>query len=621
MKKLGDFLLSPYGGYEIVMGNTAIVRAMLESGVRVATSYPGSPTPEIATAIASIPKEKNPLYFEFSTNEKVATEVAFGASINGHLSTVFFKSVGLNVAADTFVQLGHMELIGGMIIILGDDPGANSSQNEQDNRHYARLAYIPMLEPATPTEAYTMFKEAARLSIERRMPVILRLTTHVCHAKEKVYFSPWTLQPLNNAPRFNVANGPYIPLTTKLVLPLKRRALEKLSQFSVHADTSSLNTVINNRNPSCGIITMGAPFQSLLDVLEKAAVKPDIVKLGIIYPLPKKLISDFLRQHKEVKILEELDDFIEQQVKALAQEMGISTKIFGKQDYDDWLNEYTPEKVDAVMRKTWPLLLPPLLKTPPPPLEWSSRPAQLCPGCGHRSAFHAIKRALNAEDISVADIGCHTLGIMEPYNMGQVLLCMGHSSGTAAGLSLFNSSRKVVAFLGDSTFFHAGLPGIINAVFNHHNFTLIILDNGTTAMTGHQDPPGVKIPIRRVLEGFGITNIREVDTYAQVKLEEAVKEAIAEDVFNVVIAKHPCMLKLMRERNASGNSQPPCVEITTDCNQNYTCVSSFACPTFQKNADGSIFVHNDLCIGDGSCKQTCPTKAITHKTKGREANS
>ncbi len=621
MKKLGDFLLSPYGGYEIVMGNTAIVRAMLESGVRVATSYPGSPTPEIATAIASIPKEKNPLYFEFSTNEKVATEVAFGASINGHLSTVFFKSVGLNVAADTFVQLGHMELIGGMIIILGDDPGANSSQNEQDNRHYARLAYIPMLEPATPTEVYTMFKEAARLSIERRMPVILRLTTHVCHAKEKVYFSPWALQPLNNSPRFNVANGPYIPLTTKLVLPLKRRALEKLAQFSAYADTSSLNTVINNRNPSYGIITMGAPFQSLQDVLEKTTVKPDIVKLGIIYPLPQKLISDFLRQHKEVKILEELDDFIEQQVKALAQEMGISTKIIGKQDYDDWLNEYTPEKVDAVMRKTWPHLLPPLLETPPPPMEWSSRQAQLCPGCGHRSAFHAIKRALNAEDISVADIGCHTLGIMEPYNMGQVLLCMGHSSGTAAGLSLFNNSRKVVAFLGDSTFFHAGLPGIINAVFNHHNFTLIILDNGTTAMTGHQDPPGVKISIRRVLEGFGITNIREVDAYAQVKLEEAVKEAIVENGFNVVIAKHPCMLKLMRERNASGNLQPPCVEITTDCNQNYTCVSSFACPTFQKNADGSIFVHNDLCIGDGSCKQTCPTKAITHKTKGREANS
>jgi indolepyruvate ferredoxin oxidoreductase alpha subunit len=615
MKKLGDFLISPYGGNEIVMGNTAIVRAMLESGVRVVTSYPGSPTPEIATAIAAIPKEKNPLYFEFSTNEKVATEVAFGASINGHLATVFFKSVGLNVAADTIVQLGHMELIGGMVIVLGDDPGANSSQNEQDNRHYARLAYIPMLEPATPTEVYTMFKEAARLSIERRMPVILRMTTHVCHAKEKVYFSPWTPLPLNNSPRFNPANGPYIPLTTKLVLPLKRRALEKLAQFSADADTSSLNAVLNHNNPSYGVITMGAAFLSLQDVLEKATVKPDIIKLGIIHPLPKKLIADFLRQHKEVKVLEELDDFIEQQVKALAQEMGLTTKIIGKQDYEDWLNEYTPEKVDAVMRKTWPHLLLPRPEVLTPTMQWSPRPAQMCPGCGHRSAFHAIKQALGTEDISVADIGCHTLGIMEPYNMGQVLLCMGHSSGTAAGLSLFNASRKVVAFLGDSTFFHAGLPGIINAIFNQHNFTLILLDNGTTAMTGHQDHAGSKIPIRRVLESLGITNVREVDAYAQVKLKEAVKEALAEDGFNVVIAKHPCMLKLMRERSAAGNQQPPCVEITTDCNHNHTCVSSFACPTFQRNADGSINVHNDLCIGDGSCKQTCPAKAIIHKAK------
>ncbi|AJQ27897.1 thiamine pyrophosphate-dependent enzyme [Pelosinus fermentans] len=629
MKRLGDFLISPHGSTEIVMGNTAIVRGMIESGVRVVTSYPGSPTPEIAAAITAISKDKNPLYFEFSTNEKVATEVAFGASINGHLSTVFFKSVGLNVAADTFVQLGHMEVIGGMVIVIGDDPGANSSQNEQDNRHYARLAYVPMLEPSTPTEAYTMFKKAAQLSIERYMPVILRMTTHVCHAKEKVTFSSWTPLPLNHSSRFNVDNGPYIPLTTKLVLPLKRRALEKLAQFAADADTSSLNTVINNNNPLYGIITMGAPFQSLQDVLEETALKPDILKLGIIHPLPKQLVADFLRQHKEVKIVEELDDFIEQQVKALAYDMDISTKIIGKQDYEDWLNEYTPEKVSTILQKTWPHLLAD--KKPRIPLfHWSPRPAQLCPGCGHRSAFHAIKQALDPNDITVADIGCHTLGIMEPYNMGQVLLCMGHSSGTAAGLSLFNNSRKVVAFLGDSTFFHAGLPGIINAVFNHHNFTLILLDNGTTAMTGHQSHPGVgynvngpteKITIRRVLDGIGITNIREIDAYAQAQLTEAVKAALTEKGFKVIIAKHPCMLKAMRERNAAGKPLPPSVEITTDCNQNYTCVSAFACPTFQHNDDGSIIVHKDLCIGDGSCKQTCPTKAILHKRPKKEDNS
>jgi len=188
MKQMGEFLLNPAGGSEIVMGNTAIVRAMIEAGVRVVTSYPGSPTPEIAGAISSLPADRNPLYFEFSTNEKVATEVAFGAAVNGHLSCVFFKSVGLNVAADTFVQLNLMELIGGMVIVLGDDPGANSSQNEQDNRHFARLAYIPVFEPASPTEVYLMFKEAAKLARFGKMPVIGRVTTHVCHAKEKVTF-------------------------------------------------------------------------------------------------------------------------------------------------------------------------------------------------------------------------------------------------------------------------------------------------------------------------------------------------------------------------------------------------------------------------------------------------
>src|SRR6056297_3483630 len=244
MKKMGNFLLNNDPVSEIVIGNTALVRAMVESAVRVCTSYPGSPTPEIAAAIASIPREKRPFYFEFSVNEKVATEVAFGASVNGHLSCVFFKSVGINVAADTFVQLGLMELIGGMVIILGDDPGANSSQNEQDNRHFSRLSYIPMLEPATPTEVYQMFKEAVLISREKRMPVILRLSTHVCHAKEKVAFKG--IQPENRSdePRFSPDNGPYIPLTAK-ALDMKRKALQKLAYVKEISDESLFNVEEN----------------------------------------------------------------------------------------------------------------------------------------------------------------------------------------------------------------------------------------------------------------------------------------------------------------------------------------------------------------------------------------
>jgi indolepyruvate ferredoxin oxidoreductase alpha subunit len=219
MKLMGEMLLQSDPFTEIVMGNTALVRAMVEAGTRVVTSYPGSPTPEIAAAIDSIPKAERPFYFEFSTNEKVATEVAYGAAANGHLSTVFFKSVGLNVAADTFIQLSLMNIIGGMVIVLGDDPGANSSQNEQDNRHFAQMCYTPIFEPADPSEVYLFYKAAAQLSRQKQMPVIVRLTTHVCHAKTKVTFDGWQSAPLDNRSLFDVANSPYIPIA-ELVMPI-----------------------------------------------------------------------------------------------------------------------------------------------------------------------------------------------------------------------------------------------------------------------------------------------------------------------------------------------------------------------------------------------------------------
>jgi len=622
MKKMGEMLSSPNSGSEIMIGNTAIVRAMLEAGVRVVTSYPGSPTPEIAAAIASIPAERNPMYFEFSVNEKVATEVAFGASINGHLSCVFFKSVGINVAADTFVQLSLMELIGGMVIVLGDDPGANSSQNEQDNRHYAHLSYTPILEPSTPSEAYSMFLEASRLSQEMRMPVIVRLSTHVCHAKEKVEFKELVFQVQDNRPKFSLENGPYIPITAE-ALKMKRRALKKLEEFRKTTEKSCLNSVIEGSDKSRGVITAGAPFLSLQDVLSLSDKRPDILKLGIVHPLSEKEVVDFLSSHEEVKVLEELDNVIEKEVKAIAYDHKLNTRITGKQDIEDWIGEYTPDKVREVLSRIWPdVVSPPGVETEP--IELAPRPAQMCPGCGHRSAFYAIKKVLHASDISVADIGCHTLGYLEPYRVGQVLLCMGHSSGTASGLSLFNDTRRVVAFLGDSTFFHAGLPGIVNAIFNKHNFTLIVMENGTTAMTGHQNHPAVgrnfrevtqKIPVRKVPEGLGVDNIREVDAYNQSKLKQYVEEALAEDGLKVIIAKHPCMLKFTRELRRSGRSLPNPVRVGNKCNRKYICVSDFACPSYQLSDDGSVWVQNDLCIGDRSCVQTCPSDAIASEDR------
>lgn len=627
MKNLSKILTTPDSTTEIMMGNYAIVRAMIESGVRVVTSYPGSPTPEIADAILLINKDIPELYFEFSVNEKVATEVAFGASVNGHLSCVFFKSVGLNVAADSFVQLSLMELIGGMVIVLGDDPGANSSQNEQDNRHYAKLSYTPIYEPANPQEVYEMFKEACKKSQELKMPVILRLSTHVCHAKQKVIFSQYNKKDFSNTPKFNPDNGPYIPIT-QAVFPLKRRALDKLQQFRLYAENSTLNFTENN-NSEYGIISSGLTWLSLQDILSNKTEKPDVLKLGITYPLPVQKIINFLNSHKEVKILEELDDIHEKIIKSMAYDHNVKCKIIGKNNLLDWEGEYTPEKVNQVLSENWPNFFTVNNREKHKLPEPISRPAQLCPGCGHRSAFYAIKLALKDKDITVADIGCHTLGFLPPYNIGQVLLSMGHSNGTAAGLSIFNTERNVVSFLGDSTFFHAGIPGIINSVFNKHNHTLIIMENGTTAMTGHQNHPGVgknfneiteKIQIKNILEAIGVKDIQIIDTYSQQKLSLAVEKAMKKNEFSVIIAKHPCMLKFTRESKIAKRPLPYPVKINNDCNQKYNCISKFACPSYQINTDGTIWVQEDLCIGDGSCKQTCPSEAIENKTQNEVKN-
>ena len=618
MKFMGEMLLRREPFTEIVMGNTALVRAMVEAGTQVVTSYPGSPTPEIAAAIQSIPIDQRPFYFEFSTNEKVAAEVAYGASVNGHLATVFFKSVGLNVAADTFVQLSLMNLIGGMIVVLGDDPGANSSQNEQDNRHFAQLAYTPLFEPSNPEEVYLFYKEAARLSRQRQMPVILRLTTHVCHAKEKVGFAAWLPCEVNRAPQFDVANGPYIPLPAS-VAELKERALGKLETVRSYAASSELNRVIDHHNPKRGIITWGLPFLSLMDSLSTVTFKPDILKLAIVYPLDQKLTVDFLHAHQEVLVLEELDDLIEKEIKAKAYDLELKTKIFGKVDVQDWIGEYTPDKVRDILHRIWPDLMPER-QLPVSASKVPDRPPQMCPGCGHRSAFHAIKQALADTDITVADIGCHTLGYLPPYEIGQLLMCMGASTGIGSGLSLFNKTRKVLVFIGDSTFYHAGLPGIINALHNCHNITMIVMENGTTAMTGHQNHAGSgrnfnsateKIPVRKVLEGLGVASIFEVDTYQQERMIALVKEAMDVDGFSVVIARHPCMLKFTREQRRKPGFEARQVDIDqTVCERIHTCVAQFGCPTFTRREDGRIEINTDLCIGDGSCVQLCPTHAI-----------
>ncbi|MDC7226977.1 MAG: thiamine pyrophosphate-dependent enzyme [Spirochaetales bacterium] len=622
---IGKILLEKEPFSDIMMGNAAVVRAMIEAGVEVVTTYPGSPTPEIAEAARAVLKYESPFYFEYSTNEKVAAEVAFGASLNGRLSVVFFKSVGLNVASDSVVQFSLLEPQGGLVIILGDDPGANSSQNEQDNRHFARMTNIPVLEPADPQQVYEMFIEAVEISVENKMPVFLRMTTHVCHAKSRVSFGDRTIVRSGRGPSFDPDFGEYIPLTSA-VAPMKKRSILKLGKIRERSENSRFN-YLTDRNASKGIIICGLPSLSLSDLLSEIEDKPDVLTIGMVWPLPLSFICDFCENHDEVLIIEELDDFIEKEVKAAAFDRGLKLKIIGKTEPDDFIGELNQQNLRHFINSKWPELG---LKSPAVPLsaltEIKPRPAQLCPGCGHRSAFYAIKKALKEDDITVADIGCHTLGYMRPYEFGKVLLSMGHSNGTGAGLSLFNRTRRIVTILGDSTFFHAGLPGIINAVRNNHDITLIVMENGTTAMTGHQDHAGSKadsesgkkkISIKAVLEGLGVEAVYEVDTYSQSSLTKAVDDALAVKGFSVAIARHPCMLKFTRENRHRGITPDRQAGIDpAKCKNIEACIKVFGCPSFMVNKEtGSISVNKELCIGDGSCVQVCPVSAIGIKKK------
>jgi indolepyruvate ferredoxin oxidoreductase, alpha subunit len=610
MKKLGDMIINKAPFKEILMGNEAVVRAMIETGTKVVTSYPGSPTPEIASTIQSIGQDNCPFYFEFSVNEKVAAEVAFGAALNGNLSCVFFKSVGLNVALDTFVQLGLMNITGGMVAIVGDDPGANSSQNEQDNRNVYKMSRVTVFEPSSPGEAYDYYKHAAALAVKEQTIVVLRMTTHVCHAREKIKFDKYK-NISSYKTDFNKENGPYIALTV-MALDMKRESIKKLQQSRQYIKDAGLNREFNSgTSQGKGIITAGLTYLSVLDVLENVKNRPDILKLGAVNPLEQDCILSFLKAHDEILILEELDDILEIQIKALAYDAQLKTKLMGKTDDEDYVGEYTPDKVKDKITTTWPGMI----QTDPEafilPFEVPARPAQMCPGCGHRSAFFAIKKALGNEDITVADIGCHTLGYMPPFNIGEVLMCMGASSGMASGLSLFNDKRKVVAFLGDSTFFHAGLPGLINAIFNNHNITLIIMENGTTAMTGHQDHAGNIISIENLLKGLGIENIFSCDTYNQSKLTDLVKQSMQIKGISIVIAKHPCMLKFTRlQQKKTGFVQKHILINQETCKKIHDCVEEFGCPSFIRNLDESIDINLDLCIGDGSCRPSCPEQAI-----------
>ncbi|MCD6137033.1 MAG: indolepyruvate ferredoxin oxidoreductase subunit alpha [Deltaproteobacteria bacterium] len=604
----------------LLLGNEAIVRGALEAGVAFATTYPGTPASEIGDAFFQIARESD-LYFEYSTNEKVALETAAGAAASGVRTICSMKHVGLNVAADPLMTLAYIGVRGGMVIVTADDPSMFSSQNEQDNRFYARLSSLPMLEPASCQEAKEMAREAFEISEALELPVILRTTTRLNHCRGIVTIGP--LKPPENKGTFEKIPSRFV--TVPANARVRHRVLldqeEKARDMAVK---SPFNT-LTGEGP-WGIAASGIAFNYVADAIKDLGIedKVRVLKLGFTYPFPDVLAEEFIRSAEKILVVEELEPFLEENLKVTAHTNSLSTPISGKgPGLFSRLYEYNPGMVREVIARffgvdyTSPASID--IKEDEQQVQLPIRPPNLCPGCPHRATYLAVKTALKetrTEAIFPTDIGCYTLGILPPLECADFLICMGSSVTSAAGISKA-TGKKVIAFIGDSTFFHSGITGLINAVHNKHNFILIILDNGTTAMTGHQPHPGVEvapqewdkpsISIEAVVRACGVENVAMVNPLNLAKTRKAVKEALGSNSLSVIISKALCPLY---ERRVLGKKTKRLFEVGPECNTDCTeCIDTFACPALYKNPDPhgttTMIIDENLCIGCGLCIQFC----------------
>jgi indolepyruvate ferredoxin oxidoreductase alpha subunit len=615
-----ELLAAEPGSKRLLLGNEAIVRGALEAGISFATTYPGTPSSEIGDNFYRISQETD-IYFEYSVNEKVAMETAAAASTCGLRTMVSMKHVGLNVASDALMTLAYVGVKGGMVVVSADDPSMHSSQNEQDNRFYARFAGIPMLEPANSQEALDMSRAAFSLSESYGIPVLLRTTTRINHSRSVTEVGAlldsrlkgsFIKDPLNLVPVPMVARRLHIEL------------LEKLKKLRVESDSSFFNKV--EGQGIWGVVTSGVSYNYVMDAIREfnIADQVQVLKLGMTYPFPQTLCLDFIRQVEKVLVVEELEPFLEEMIKVAAQEHGVAIEIKGKgEELLPSYFEFDPVLVKSAVARFFQL------DYEPPKVEITSdlpqRPPNLCAGCPHRASYYAVRQALGKGGaIFPSDIGCYTLGLLPPLEAADYLLCMGSSVSSAGGFSKVQD-QPVVAFVGDSTFFHSGVTGLINAVYNDHNFTLVILDNGTTAMTGQQPHPGVelsaegrqspKVDIKTLVRGCGVERMIVVNPLQVEKTIAAIKEIMAgEPGVKVVISKSPCPLF---ERRVTGKKQKVVFRVTNECDMCRRCLDELGCPAFtyceDENECAFIAIDEHLCSGCSVCKQIC--HAIKPKKK------
>lgn len=612
---------------EILLGNGAIALGLVESGCQIVTSYPGTPSSEILPEVVRFVKSEGlDTYVEWSTNEKVALDTAFAASITGKRAACCMKQVGLNVAADSLMSAAYIGTVGGLVIISCDDPGPHSSQTEQDTRLMARLAKVPVLDPSNPQEAREMAGLAMDISEEFRLPVILRPAIRVCHARQNISFS--SIKKNNQKASFEKDPQRWAATPRfRLILhgELNRKLKEIGKRFEELSDFNFHNLEAGKRYP-LGIIAGGVPYSVIRDILsEERRTDIPVLKIGTPYPFPESLAAEFMSACNRVLVIEETDTVIEYLLRN-------KDKVLGR------LSGHIPPEGELVPQVLYRLVNKTLgelklkqfsedgdhqVKELVEGLKLPVRKPTLCPGCPHRAAFFAIRKA-RPKAIFTSDIGCYTLGL----NMGAVDTCLNMGAAITMASGLYHSfaqdrvRQPIVATIGDSTFFHSGTVGLLNAVYNGARFILVILDNQITAMTGMQPTPalgiradgsdGNSISLERAVAGCGVDFIEAADPYDIKKMTSVIKKAAdyvnkPEGGIAVIIARHPCVIAYPDV----AIPQKKKVAITDDCTECNFCLDRFECPALYHDQElGRVNINLEICVDCGVCIQICPKGAI-----------
>jgi indolepyruvate ferredoxin oxidoreductase alpha subunit len=581
-------------------GNEAIARGVYEAGVRFAAAYPGTPSTEILEEYSKY----DGVYAEWAPNEKVAVEVAIGAALGGVKALAVMKHVGVNVAADPVFTVSYTGIEGALVIISADDPSMHSSQNEQDNRNYAKFAKIPMLEPADPQEAKDYIKLAFQISEQFDTPVFFRSTTRVSHSKSVVLLDTPHAKDEKTTLHTNAEKYVMVPINARTRRVEVEKRQKALREF---AETFPENKMEIN-DPEIGIITAGMPYNYAKDVF------PDFsyLKLGMVYPLPEKLIREFASKVKKIYVIEELDPYLEEQIKA----MGIT--VTGK-DIFPYTNEFDPGIIKNAIHSDLHGVISPYKESLAP------RPPNLCPGCPHRGLFYALKKS---RAYVHGDIGCYTLSYLKPLEGLHSCICMGASIGMAHGMSKALGEKgkgKVVGVIGDSTFLHSGITPLMNMAYNQSDALIIILDNSTTAMTGMQEHPGTgytlmgkeakRVNLKVLVSALGIENIKVIDPNNLKESRAAIKEELAKPGPSVIIAERPCVL--FKRSNLKPQAA---MKINPDkCEGCKSCLDLNCPPIFWKKGatkegskrKGIAIIDETLCNGCGLCAQVCKFDAIS----------